>query len=775
MTNVTQEWVRDYIRRGFFVTSVPSGEKGPQIPGWQHLRIQEPDVAQYFPRKSNVGLILGIDGLADIDLDCPEAQLNAEHFLPSTDFVFGRKSRPRSHWFYLLDEPAATRKYLDPIRGKGDNTLLELRCTAGDGQIGLQTIVPPSRHPYGEWIRFYADGDPEKIKADVLIRAANCLAAAALLTRHWPNEKCGRNEAFLALSGALARGGFSLEHGIHFVCGVYRGLFGTDADMEQAAREANATFKKMSAGMATTGFKHLTEFIDARVVRRALQWLGLEDGEAKRGDNSEGKSQATDLVAVASAAELFHTADEEEYGSFDVDSHRETWRLKDREFKRWLAKTFYDRNGKVPNSQAMNDALSVLEGKAVFGGQQHDVSVRIARLRNAIYLDLGDKSWRAVKITPSGWKIVSRPKVRFRRPRGLRELPRPMSGGCITELRQFVNVGRRDDWVILVAWLVGAFQPDESFPVLVLQGEQGSAKSTAAKLLRSLIDPNKSLLRSPPRDIRDIMIAAHNSWIVAFDNISYLPPWLSDGLCSLATGGGFSTRELYTDAQETLFVAKRPIMLNGIDGVVVRGDLLDRSLVLQLPEIADRKRKPEKKLWARFDEARPYILGALLDAVAGALRNASNVHMSALPRMADFAIWSTAAEESLGWRPGTVARAITNNQKETKTLPLDASPITPALRTMLRANNNRFKGPAEALLRELEFRTQWEKRPRNRPKNPQVLSSSLRRLAPNLRAAGVHVKFRQTPGSGSVKSILITNRANFCDAGDASDADGEKQ
>ena len=775
MATSLEEWALWYVGNGLTPIPVPYGAKSPTIRGWPKLRIQSREITEYFNGKQNIGLLLGRKGLADVDLDSPETLRIADHFLPKTDFVFGRESRPRSHWFYFLDKPIPTKKYRDPlIKGKG--VLLELRCTTGNGEIGMQTIVPPSVHPSGERIRFCGDGDPAKVKAGELIVCANYTATAALLVRYWPDQKCGRNETFLALSGTLARAGFAVADAIYLVRGIYRGLFGAEADMEQAVREVEATFKKAKAGMATTGFKHLTEFIDERVVRRALLWLNVKDAAAPPAYSpTERKSQATELVAAAAAAELFHTADDDAYASIELGSHREVWRLRDREFKRWLGKIYHDQHGRVPNSQAMNDALGVLEGNAVFGGQQHDVFVRIARLNNAIYLDLGDQFWRAVRITSSGWKVVRRPKVRFRRPRGMRELPKPVSGGSIKELRQFVNVGRKDDWVILVAWLVGAFQPDEPFPLLVLQGEQGSAKSTAGKLLRSLIDPNKSPLRSPPRDIRDIMIAAQNGWIVAFDNISYLPPWLSDGLCSLATGGGFSTRELYTDAQETLFVAKRPILLNGIAGVVVRGDALDRALVLNLPEITDAKRRPEKELWASFREAQPRILGALLDAVAGALRNASNVHISALPRMADFAIWSTAAEESLGWRPGTVVRAITNNQNETKTLPLDASPITPALRTMLRANHNRFKGPAAALLKELEYRIQSEKRPSGWPKSAHLLSSALRRLAPNLRAAGVDVEFDQTPGSGSIKPILITNHGDFCDACDASDANAKNE
>jgi hypothetical protein len=777
MRATTDKWARRYIARGFSPIPVPFGEKGPKKQDWQHLRMKAEEVGEYFKGKSNIGLILGIDGLADVDLDCAEALRIADHFLPGTDMVFGRKSRPRSHRLYSLDKPIPSRKFLDPLKDKGGSTLLELRCTKGDGEIGLQTIVPPSVHPSGERIRFDGDGDPARVKSEALILSANYTAAAALLVRYWPDERCGRNEAFLALHGMLARGGFPLEDAIQLAEGIYLGLFGAEADMNQAAREANATFKKMTDGMAITGFKHLTEFIDERVVRRALLWLNVKDGAAPPAYSpTERKSQATQLVAAAAAAELFHTADDEAYASIELGSHREVHRLKDREFKRWLGKTFYDQHGRVPTSQAMNDVLGILEGKALYGSPRQEVFVRIARREKAIYLDLGDPCWRAVKITGSEWKVVERPKVKFRRPRGMRALPEPVEGGSLEELRQFVNVRRENDWEVLVACLVGAFQPEGPFPLLVLQGEQGSAKSTSARILRSLVDPNKSPLRSPPREIRDIMIAAQNGWIVAFDNISYLPPWLSDALCSLATGGGFSTRELYTDASETIFAATRPILLNGIAGVVVRGDLLDRSYILELPEISEARRKPEKELWADFHEAQPRILGALLEAVVGALCNQHSVDIPALPRMADFAVWATAAEEAIGWRPGTAFKALMDNQSETKTLPLDASPIVPALCTMLRVNDRYFKGTATAVLQELEDRTQSEKRrPRDWPKSAHALSKELRRLAAHLRAAGVHVIFRKTNGSHAQRLIKIKDVRGFCDACDASDAKAKNE
>jgi hypothetical protein len=154
------------------------------------------------------------------------------------------------------------------------------------------------------------------------------------------------------------------------------------------------------------------------------------------------------------------------------------------------------------------------------------------------------------------------------------------------------------------------------FPLLILSGEQGAAKSTTARLLRSLIDPNAAPLRSEPRDGRDLVIAASNRWLLALDNLSYLPDWLSDCLCRLVTGGGFATRELYMDAEETIFDSQRPVILTSIEDVADRGDLLDRAVILHLPSIPDEKRKTESAFWASADAVHPQILGCLLDAVS---------------------------------------------------------------------------------------------------------------------------------------------------------------
>ncbi|MBI3910615.1 MAG: hypothetical protein HY320_06750, partial [Armatimonadetes bacterium] len=400
--------------------------------------------------------------------------------------------------------------------------------------------------------------------------------------------------------------------------------------------------------------------------------------------SGRGPSQATRLAALAEAAELFHTlgSDPEPYATIPVNGHRETWRLRSRGFRRWLSREYALAEGATPSAQAEEEALRVLEGRALHDGAALAVHTRIAERDGAIYIDLCNDRWQAVEIDTHGWRVVAEPPVRFRRARGMLPLPEPARGGSVDELRAFVNVGSDADWRLVIAWLVAALRPSGPYPVLCLHGEQGAAKSFTARALRALVDPNTASLRAEPREERDLAITATNSWLVALDNLSHLRSWLSDALCRLATGGGFATRELYSDDEERIFEGQRPVLLTGIDEVVSRGDLLDRCIILTLPPIPEGLRRAERELLAKFDAARPQILGGLLDAVAGALKCLPDVRLPRLPRMADFATWASAAEPALGWWPGGFLDAYAGNREEANELALEADPLVPPLQEL---------------------------------------------------------------------------------------------
>jgi hypothetical protein len=474
------------------------------------------------------------------------------------------------------------------------------------------------------------------------------------------------------------------------------------------------------------------------------------------------KSQATLLVDLTSNVELFHDAEGNAFATMPVGTHKETWPVKSRRFRQWLAGRFWRECRRAPGAQAMQDALGVLASKATYEGPELVTNVRLAECDGAIWLDLANADWQAVKITPAGWQGVSQPPVKFLRPRGLLPMPAPIRGGSADLLRPFLNLAGDQDWALLISWIAAASRPTGPFPILVVNGEQGSAKSTLCRFVRALVDPNKAPLRAMPREVRDLMIAASNSWILAFDNISNIPAWLSDSFCRMATGGGFATRELYSDNDEVIIDVQRPVMINGIEELANRSDLLDRAICLTLPTIPDTDRKTEKQLWAEFGRLWPLILGALLDAVSKGMAKLPAVGLTTLPRMADFATWSVATEEALGLAPGSFLAAYGSNREDATVLAIEVSPIGPAIQEFV-SDRGYWDGTAQELLTSLEDNhcTEQTKNRRDWPKTPQAIGKALRRLAPDLRSAGIDIRFTRSAGKGRKRTIQLEKLDNL--------------
>jgi hypothetical protein len=460
-------------------------------------------------------------------------------------------------------------------------------------------------------------------------------------------------------------------------------------------------------------------------------------------------SQPDALIKIANGWEFFHTPDLRAFACVQVNGHMETIAVRSRKFRALLVRKYHSSNAKATSSAAIEEAIAFFKGEALCG-EQYTVHSRLAAHGDAIYLDLCNDRWETVEITKKGWRVVRNPPVKFRRARGTSALPTPAPGGRISDLRQFANVASDNDFILLVACAVAAFRPNLPCPVLVLHGEQGSAKSTTAKLLKKLIDPAEPLLRSLPRESRDLYIAASNSWVISLDNVSGLPPWLSDDLCRLATGGGFATRELYSDDEEKIFSALRPVILNGIEEIATRSDLLDRSILLELPTIPKENRRNETDFWREFEQMWPRILGVLLDAVARGLKNLPTTRLKTCPRMADFATWIVACESAFGSPAGSFLRAYERNRNEANSVSLDASIIGEPILEI--ANNGGFVGTASELLEKLEeVAGEKIKRQAGWPKNGRGVSGQLKRIAPNLRAKGLMVNWVRESGARRIE------------------------
>jgi hypothetical protein len=471
------------------------------------------------------------------------------------------------------------------------------------------------------------------------------------------------------------------------------------------------------------------------------------------------------LLALADAVEVFHTPDGEPCITAWVGTSVQSWPVRSKDFRQWLRWRFFDQFGAAPNTSKLRELIELLSGIARFSGPERALFTRVASHRDALYIDLANDCAEVVEVTTDEWRIITAPPVRLYRPTGMLALPRPAEGGSLESLRNFLNVSDEGDLIMLSAWILAALRPTGPYPVLVLHGEQGSGKTTIARILRRLIDPHKILLKGTVRNERDLFIAANNQHVVALDNLSHLQPWLSDALCTIATGGGYSTRRLYTDTDEVNFQVIRPIILNGIEDIATRGDLMDRSIIVYLPTILGSARVDEATLWQQFDAVQSQLFGTLLNTVSCALMNLPSTAItthSEPPRMLDFALWASAAAPACPWRMETAAGEVAgaeafmaayyDNRQAANATTLEASEVAQAL-LALAEKAGVWKGTATKLLAELRALSgtirsdQW-------PKSASAFSGTLRRLAPNLRRAGVSLDFGREAG-GKQRTITL--------------------
>jgi hypothetical protein len=419
-------------------------------------------------------------------------------------------------------------------------------------------------------------------------------------------------------------------------------------------------------------------------------------------------------------------------------------------------------NGNRPGSisdTAMRETIPAFEALAC-GGATKAPDVRCLRDESGVWIDLGDDSWRAVHITAAGWKVVELTEAPLIRPEGMRALPTPerMPGGTmLAELRRLLNLQSDDDLRLVVAWLLSALYPAGPYAVLAVDGEQGSGKSTTCRMLRRLVDPNQADLRTMARNEDDIIIAATNGRIVAFDNVSFIQPETADALCRVATGAGLSKRRLYSDGEECIFSVCRPVLLNGIPSLLARGDLADRSIAITLPAIPDAARRRESEIWTQFNRVAPGILAGLLDGLKIALQNLPTLKLKRLLRMADFTALACAAAPAFDWTADDMIETLERNRAAAIETIVEADAVAEAVLAVASEHPAGWTGTASELLQAINSHTPESiQREKAWPKDAARLSARLKRAAPALRRLGIEIEHHRNTAR---RGITITKEA----------------
>jgi len=442
--------------------------------------------------------------------------------------------------------------------------------------------------------------------------------------------------------------------------------------------------------------------------------------------------------------------------------HREHMRCAGREFRSIHTLKHFRAEARGLSGQAIAEAVALAEARALDSGETRRAWRRVALGDDAqtIYLDLGGGDHkgerRAVKITARGWEVIEAEAVpvAFLRAADALPLPEPAADEAkLGDLRRFVSVGGDDDLALAWAWIVCAMRPfaaGGAYPIFCLHGEHGTGKSLAMRFLQGIVDPSTLTGRATPREERDLFVSAGNRHVLAYDNLSSIPEGFADCFCRIATGGAYSSRAMFTDADESILSALKPILLNGIPATLTgRPDMASRALSLELVRLTERR--PERELIADYDAALPGLLGLACDGLASALRNLGRITLAEDTRMMDAAMWAEGAGEGLRIPAGTIAAAWVANRNAADRALVESDELALAVAALLTEEHAltgraEWRGSPSDLHHKLNAQaSEQARRGPQWPRSPAGMGTRLRRLAPPMRAVfGIDVQ----PGRG---------------------------
>ncbi|MHA7271603.1 hypothetical protein [Arthrobacter sp. HLT1-20] len=420
-----------------------------------------------------------------------------------------------------------------------------------------------------------------------------------------------------------------------------------------------------------------------------------------------------------------------------------------------LSTLYYTEKKRVASSTALQEMLSVLEGDAM-AATEEPVFLRFADDgKGTLYIDLGTPSGETVVITSQEWRVVESSPVLFRRTGLISPMPSPQRGGSLDGLRKLINIPEQG-FRLLVGWMIAACIPDIPHPFLALLGQQGTAKTTALKMLIQLISPSPAPTGTVPDSADHWAATAYNAPVIGLDNVSNLRPWFQDALCKAVTGDGYIKRENYSDSDITVLHYKRVIAMTSIDPGSLQGDVSDRMLQVELEPIPKTGRRTDQDVNNEFESVRTSVHGALLDLLVQVIQVLPTIHLVEMPRMADFARVLAALDHVTNWS------TLPDYLKSTTSAAVDViegNQFATAIRDLVEEC-----GVWTGTTTELLAKVSPAMPPRNWPKTASSASGALTRNTPALATIGISIDSRRTSSARlyTIKksSIPLCNSCN---------------
>lgn len=486
---------------------------------------------------------------------------------------------------------------------------------------------------------------------------------------------------------------------------------------------------------------------------------GREDVDNEKDKSSEKRNVSDKIVDLAFelGIELYLDQTGEPHVTF-LEKPIVGFPVKSSVFRRWISGKYWEKYNKGFSGQCLLQVVNTIEGRAFHEGKTRSLFNRVARVGDTIFYDLGDDQ-KVVKVTTSGWEVITGCLERFRRFNHQLPQVEPKRGGDLLAVLNYLNLKTDTDKLLLLTYIPTIFIPDIPRVVLVYIGDQGAAKSTALRVTRSLIDPSIAELLSPPTNINELAQAANHHYCLYLDNLSFLRDELSDALCRLATGIGFTKRKLFTNDEDILFSPKVAVGITGINLPAQRADLLDRCLILSFERIPDEKLIDEEDFWKDFNQQKPYILGSIFDKLSIILNKYLSFKLPRKPRMADYAKYAAIAATTLGKSPEEFLSAFSENVERQNQEAIESSPTAQTILKFI-SDKEKWGGPSTELhgiLKVIAEKNNLQIGGSDGfPKSSNWLWKRIERIRPNLLSLGVSVLKSEVTNSSviTIKKVL---------------------
>ena len=426
------------------------------------------------------------------------------------------------------------------------------------------------------------------------------------------------------------------------------------------------------------------------------------------------ETQEEIILGIADKLDIYRTNMDEVYVKLNINNRISHLNAGSDKFKRWITLEYYSKTKRMPSTENIGKAVNLIKAKSMLKDPVI-IGKRCSVIDENIYYDLMNNKGEVVKISKDGWTIITNPKCIFDSNTSMKEQVRPIEHESLDILDKYFRYKDTNHLILQKIALVSLFIDNIQRPICVLHGEKGSAKTSTMKLIRNIVDPSSVPTTSLPRTVDDLAVTLSNQYLICFDNIDRISNDISDLLCTAVTGGGYAKRKLYTDSEQQVMYFKKGIVLNGINVVATRPDLLDRCILFEL-----------EKEYLQED----------------------------LGRLTDFTRWGYAIAEVSGIGGDVFLKAYLNNQNDSNYEAIQSNPVGEAIIKFMESNR-KWAGTSTELLKELIKVAEEENinvSSSGWPKAANSLSRRLNEIKSNLQDIGISIQIVK----GKERKIIIS-------------------